>query len=152
MVDGVGGPSKISKNFADNKINYNIQKAFVENIEKSIPVGSKIFMMPIKGFPEAYWDNYQSVIGYIFSKELNFSYPVPKNRKSHLWQREVADLQFHDFVKKIKEKGFVGIWIQRDIFEKIETKMKLVDFENNVKKITKNVIESDDKSFIFYEI
>ena len=152
LVEAVGGPSKISKNFADNKINYNIQKAFVENIEKSIPVGSKIFMMPIKGFPEHFKDNYQSVIGYVFSKELNFSYPVPKNRKSHLWQREVADLKFQDFVKKIKEKGFVGIWIQRDIFEKIETKMKLVDFENNVKKITKNVIESDDKSFIFYEI
>ena len=152
LIDAVGGPTKLSKNFANNKKNYENQKAFVENIEKSIPVGSKIFMMPIKGFPEAYWDNYQSVIGYIFSKELNFSYPVPKNRKSHLWQREVADLKFQDFVKKIKEKDFVGIWIQRDIFEKIETKIKLVDFENNVKKIAKNVIESGDKIFIFYEI
>ena len=152
LIDAVGGPTKLSKNFANNKKNYENQKAFVENIEKSIPVGSKIFMMPIKGFPEAYWDNYQSVIGYIFSKELNFSYPVPKNRKSHLWQREVVDLKFQDLVKKIKEKDFVGIWIQRDIFEKIETKIKLVDFENNVKKIAKNVIESGDKIFVFYEI
>jgi hypothetical protein len=77
---------------------------------------------------------------------------VPKNRKSHLWQKEVADLKFQDFVKKIKEKEFVGIWIQRDIFEKIEKKATLLEFENNVKKIAKNVIESGDKIFIFYEI
>ena len=152
LIDGVGGPTKLSKNFATSKKNYNFQKTFVENIEKSIPVGSKIFMMPIKGFPEDYFDNYQSVIGYVFSKELNFSYPMPKNRKSHQWQREVANLEFHDFVKKIKEKDFKGIWIQRDIFEKIETKIKLVDFENNVKKIAKNKIESGDKIFVFYEI
>ena len=152
LIDAVGGPTKLSKNFANNKKNYENQKAFVENIEKTIPVGSKILMMPVKGFPEAYYDNYQSVIGYIFSEELNFSYPVPKNRKSHLWQREVTNLKFQDFVKKIKEKDFVGIWIQRDIFEKIETKIKLVDFENNVKKIAKNVIESGDKIFVFYEI
>ncbi len=152
MIDAVGGPTKLSKNFANNKKNYENQKTFVENIEKSIPVGSKIFMMPVKGFPEDYWDNYQSVIGYIFSKELNFSYPVPKNRKSHFWQKEVVNLKFQDFVKKIKENGFVGIWIQRDIFEKIEKKVTLIEFENNVKKISKNVIESGDKIFIFYEI
>ena len=152
LIDAVGGPTKLSKNFANNKKNYENQKAFVENIEKSIPVGSKIFMMPVKGFPEDYWDNYQSVIGYIFSKELNFSYPVPKGRKSHLWQKEVVNLKFQDFVKKIKEKGFVGIWIQRDIFEKIEKKVTLFEFENNVKKIAKNVIESGDKTFIFYKI
>jgi hypothetical protein len=70
LIDGVGGPTKLSKNFANNKKNYENQKAFVENIEKSIPIGSKIFMMPVKGFPEDYYDNYQSVIGYIFSKEL----------------------------------------------------------------------------------
>jgi hypothetical protein len=152
MIDAVGSPTKLSKNFANNKKNYENQKTFVENIEKSIPVGSKIFMMPAKGFPEDYWDNYQSVIGYIFSKELNFSYPVPKNRKSHFWQKEVVNLKFQDFVKKIKENGFVGIWIQRDIFEKIERKVTLFEFENNVKKIAKNVIESGDKIFIFYEI
>jgi hypothetical protein len=152
FIDAVGGPTKISKNFANNKKNYENHKIFVENIEESLPLGSKIFMMPVKGFPEVKYDNYQSLIGYIFGKELKFSYPAPKNRKSHLWQREVADLQFQDFVKKIKEEGFVGIWIQRDIFDKIETKIKLVDFENNLKKISKNSIESGDKIFVFYEL
>ena len=156
LIDGVGGPTKISKNFANYKKKYEIHKTFVENIEESLPLESKIFMMPVTGFPEVKYDNYQSVIGYIFSKELKFSYPAPKNRKSHLWQKEVADLQFQDFVKKIKEEGFVGIWIQRDIFDKIETKIKtkikLVDFENNVKKISKNSIESSDEIFVFYEL
>jgi hypothetical protein len=152
LVDAVGGPTKISKNFANYKKNYENHKAFVENIEQSLPLGSKIFMMPVKGFPEAWYDDYQSTIGYIFGKELKFSYPAPKNRKSHLWQREVADLQFQDFVKEVRIEGFAGIWIQRNIFEKIETKIKLVDFENNVKKIAKNSIESSDKIFVFYEI
>jgi len=152
LIDAIGGPTKITKNFANYKKNYESHKAFVENIEQSLPVGSKIFMMPVKGFPEERYDDYQSTIGYIFGKELKFSYPVPKNRKSHLWQREVADLKFQDFVKEVRKKDFTGIWIQRNIFEKIETKIKLVDFENNVKKIAKNSIESSDKIFIFYEI
>ncbi len=152
LVDAVGGPTKLSKNFADYKKNYENHKAFVENIEESLPLGSKIFMMPVKGFPEENHDSYQSLIGYIFSKELKFSYPAPKNRKSHLWQREVVDLKFQDFVEKIRKEGFVGIWIQRDIFDKIETKIKLIDFENNVKKISKNSIESGDEVFVFYEI
>ena len=152
LIDAIGGPTKISNNFANYKKNYESHKAFVENIEQSLPLGSKIFMMPVKGFPEVRYDNYQSTIGYIFGKELKFSYPVPKYRKSHLWQREVADLQFQDFVKEVRKKDFTGIWIQRDIFEKIETKIKLVDFENNVKKIAKSSIESSDKIFVFYEI
>jgi len=152
LVDAIGGPTKISKNFANQKKNYESHKAFVENIEQSLPVGSKIFMMPVKGFPEEMYDDYQSTIGYIFGKELKFSYPAPKNRKSHLWQREVANLKFQDFVKEVRKKDFTGIWIQRNIFKKIETKIKLVDFENNVKKIAKNSIESSDKIFVFYEI
>ena len=152
LIDAIGGPTKISRNFANYKKNYESHKAFVENIEQSIPAGSKIFMMPVKGFPEAWYDDYQSTIGYIFGKELKFSYPTPKYRKSHLWQREVVDLKFQDFVKEVRKEGFTGIWIQRNIFEKIETKIKLVDFENNVKKISKNSIESSDKIFVFYEI
>jgi hypothetical protein len=152
LIDAIGGPTRISNNFANYKKNYESHKAFVENIEQSLPVGSKIFMMPIKGFPEVSFDDYQSTIGYIFSEELKFSYPSAKYRKSHLWQREVANLQFQDFVKEIRKKDFTGIWIQRNIFEKIETKIKLVDFENNVKKIAKNSIESSDKIFVFYEI
>ena len=152
LIDAIGGPTKISRNFANYKKNYESHKAFVENIEQSIPVGSKIFIMPVKGFPEVSYDDYQSSIGYIFGKELKFSYPSPKYRKSHLWQREVADLKFQDFVKEVRKEGFTGIWIQRNIFEKIETKIKLVDFENNVKKISKNSIESSDKIFVFYEI
>ena len=103
LIDAVGGPNKLAKNYENNNKSYLIQKTFVENIEKSIPVGSKIFMMPIKGFPEGYFDNYQSVIGYIFSKDLNFSYPTPKARKSHFWQKEVANLKFDEFIKKIKQ-------------------------------------------------
>lgn len=152
LIDAVGGPTKFSKNFANSKKNYENYKTFVENIEESLPSGSKIFMMPVRGFPEVRYDDYKSLSGYIFGKELKFSYPAPKNRKSHLWQREVADLKFQDFVKKIKEEGFVGIWIQRDIFDKIETKIRLVDFENNLKRISKKSIESGDKIFVFYEI
>ena len=152
LIDGVGGPTRISKSFESEKKNYELSKDFVENIEKSLPMASKIFMMPIKGFPEFPFDDYKSTIGYIFSEDLKFSYPSPMGRKSYLWQREVADLEFKDFIKKIKEQGFAGIWIQRDIFENIEKKIKLKDFENNIKKIAKNSIESRDKIFIFYEI
>jgi len=62
----------------------------------------------------------------------------------------------------------VGVWIQRDIFDKIEfdyldhdkfnsqadkflnQDLKQLEFE--LKKIAKNIIETDDQKLVFYEI
>ena len=152
----------------ENKKYYNDYKNFVEKIESSVPKQSKIFMLPIKGVPEYKYDDYKSMIGFFFAKELNFSYPVIKFRKSHRWQYEAFKSPFHDFIDKIKKENFVGVWIQRDIFDKIEfnyldhnvfdsqadkfLNQDLKQLESELKKIAKNIIETDDQKLVFYEI
>lgn len=146
-------PDATKKYFEINKALYENDKKFVEEIEKFLPKQSKIFVYPVFGFPEFVNDKYRSVAGYLHSNDLIFSYPMPKNRKSHLWQTEVAELEFNEFIAEIKKTGFNGVWIekyykqdQKEILDKINI------MEKNLKKFGKKTIISDDKKLVFYEI
>lgn len=150
FIDVVGSRVVDSENSQSKEL-YEDYKKFVTNIEESLPKGSKIFFMPVKGFPEYHGDNYSSLIGYIFSNELKLSYPAPKDRKDDLWQKDIVKLNFVDFIAEIKKHDFAGVWIQRDIFNKIHN-LDIKKFENNMQKISKNKIETADKNFVFYEI
>ncbi|MBM3590395.1 MAG: hypothetical protein FJX30_03345 [Alphaproteobacteria bacterium] len=160
FLDQAGDRKKIINPQSEQK--YQIYQDFVKKVESSLPRGSLIFVTPVNGFPESPYDNYLSSIGYIFSDNLRFSYPVPKNRKSHQWQENVVKLEFNNFIDEIINQGFVGVWVQRDIFmntlkiklpknEKLKGN-ELEEFEQKLTKISKNKIESLDTNFVFYEI
>ena len=162
FLDQAGDRKKFNHEIESNGNKYQIYQDFVKKVESSLPRGSLIFITPVNGYPESQYDNYLSSIGYIFSDNLKFSYPVPKNRKSHQWQENVFKLEFDNFIDEIKKQGFVGVWVQRDVFMntlKIKSpknaKLKgneLEEFEKKLVKISKNKIESADANFVFYEI
>lgn len=162
FLDQAGDKRKVNKIDEKSEQKYQIYQDFVKKVESSLPKGSLIFVTPVNGFPESPYDNYLSSIGYIFSDNLRFSYPVPKNRKSHQWQENVFKLEFDNFIDEIKNQGFIGVWVQRDIFmntlkikllknEKLKGN-ELEEFEQKLAKISKNKIESADTNFVFYEI
>ncbi|MFM6972980.1 MAG: hypothetical protein ACKOXJ_05150, partial [Alphaproteobacteria bacterium] len=118
-LDAVGKPDLFSRYFSDTKKLFENDKKFVEEIENYLPKASKIFVYPVFGFPEVRGDLYRSVSGYLHSKDLIFSYPMPKNRKSHLWQSEVAKLEFDEFIRAIKNAGFNGVWLEKYFFHNL---------------------------------
>jgi len=134
-LDAVGKPDLLSKNFASNQKLFENDKKFVEEIENYLPKASKIFVYPVFGFPEAMGNDYRSVSGYLHSKDLIFSYPMPKNRKSHLWQSEVAKLEFDEFVRAIKNAGFNGVWLEKYSYNNQNQEINIM--EENLKKLAK---------------
>ncbi|MFZ9180603.1 MAG: hypothetical protein ACO201_01880 [Rickettsiales bacterium] len=150
-LEAVGMPNRFSNDFAENKRLYENDKKFVTEIENYLPKQSKIFIYPVFGFPEVRGDWYRSVSGYLHSNDLIFSYPTPKNRKSHLWQKEVSELEFEKFIFEIKKAGFSGVWVEKYFYYNmfIEEVSKM---EENLKKIGKKVIISNDQKLVFYEI
>jgi hypothetical protein len=149
LFDEVGKPNFYSANFAINQVKYKNYKSFIENVENSLPAQSKIFVMPVRGFPESYDDNYTGVIGYLFSKNLNFSYPMIKNRQSQKWQEEVERMSFKDMIKNLREKQFNSILIVKNNITQLE-KERFKILENDLKNISKIKLQDNNNEFVIY--
>jgi hypothetical protein len=149
LLDGVGKPNLYSANFTTNQDRHENYKSFIENVENSLPAQSKIFVMPVRGFPESYNDNYTGVIGYLFSKNLNFSYPMANNRKSLDWQLETEKMPFDNMIKNLRVQGFSAIWIIKNNITSIESE-KFKDLEKNLQKISNIKLQDNNKEFVIY--
>ena len=137
-----------------------------------MPSSSRIFILPVIDFPEVNY--YSALAGYLHSKNLFWSYPVMSGRASAIWQKEVATLEFTEFVKTIKKENFNGIFIDRKEFvrqsaknlitnSQIKTEYSnrcivkedlkgLKNFESKLDKISKQKLISEDADFSFYEL
>jgi hypothetical protein len=150
LIDAVGKPDLFSKSFLSNQNKYLNNKTFVNNIENSLPVNSKIFVMPVRGFPEEYYDNYSAVSGYFFSKNLHFSYPMPKGRKSELRQKLIEKLPADQLVQELKKEGFAGIWIVKKNITKDELE-KNQQLQIYLQKNSAMQLQDQNQEFIFYK-
>ena len=133
-----------------------IDREFVAKVENSLPENSQLFVLPAFGFPEVIGDEYESLIFYLHSKKLGWSYPSILGRPSDLWQKEVVCLQAKDFVKELRKAGFSGIVIDRLHFAKIEKKdgwQKLRALEKNLQSLQLKIdAVSSDKRLVFLKI
>ena len=133
------------------KSQFQIDQAFIQEVEEKNP-NADIFILPVFGFPEAAGDSYQSLLGYLHSKDLRWSYPVAMGRESHLWQEKVVQLDFANFIKELKRNGFSAIMIDRQQYI-LGKGVDLNKMEFNLQNITKNpAIISQDKKFVLYRI
>lgn len=153
LFDQVG---QVSADSAQNKwivSRFKSDRDFIELIEKSVPVGSMVFILPAHGFPEQTVDDYRSVIAYAHSKNLRWSYPVVIGRESDLWQKKVIGMEFKDFIAELKKAGFVGIYINREQYIGNFSVTKLLKLEADLAKISKSQkLVSQNKVLEFFEI
>ena len=114
--------------------------------------------MPFYGYPEEANDHQRGLIGYLYSKNLKWSYPVNKKSKTLIWQNKVFfNRDFNYFIAQLKKNGFSGVYLDKDAYlmfnkENINA-INLLDLENKLKKYTKYpVIYSRNKVQIFVRI
>jgi phosphoglycerol transferase len=154
LFDQVGKVSAQTAQTEKMKSRFVVDKDFVERVEADLPKG-QIFILPVYGFPEADGDSYESLVGYLHSKELRWSYPAITKRKSNLWQKEVEKLEFNAFISQIKKSGFNAVFINRvhyAFYLKDDWK-KVRMMENNLRKIAKKpAIFSKDLRLVLFEI
>jgi len=135
---------------------FNSDHHFVEEIEKTMPTGAMIMQMPVVIFPEG--GTYELMMGYIYSKNLRWSYPVIRGRKSAMWQLKTAKLDFKDFIIELKKAGFSGVYIDRILMSQLKEDeaqgwRDLIKFEKQLKSIAKRPpITSQNKLLVFFEI
>ena len=143
LLDQVG--TGFSQRIQPQKIvdDFNNNKDFISAIENSLPANSAIFVLPFYGYPESDGDNQLSLVGYLYSKNLRWSYPVNKVGKSITWQNKVfKSYNFKDFIAELKRKDFAGIYLDRNEY---------VNFVNTVKNvIDRNSLEKKLKQFAKY--
>jgi hypothetical protein len=143
--------SKIIK-IVDSNVN------FVEKIESVMPANSAIFVMPYTEWPERPGDSYSSMIFYLHSKKLRWSYPlVITNNNAEVHKRILKNSDFNDFIANLKKLGFSGLVLNvynYDICVDINFKaIGIKDFkEKMIQKGGKNLIKSDNGFFMFIKI
>lgn len=130
---------------------FNSDKKFVQNIEKTLGKEGMVYQLPYHKFPEGGLgpQDYQLFKGYFHSKNLKWSFGGYRGRKSDMWNRDVANLQIEQLLKKISIVGFNGIYLDRSMYKNNE----YINIENKIKQITGvNPYISDDKKLIFFDL
>lgn len=152
LFDQVGQVSAISIQNDKAKSNFISDQDFVQKIEETMPKGAMIFMLPVLNFPESE-EPYNLLSGYLHSKELRWSYPAMRGRKSNLWQQEIAEFGFADFIAEIRKKGFVGIYIDRKLMAEKYSWPEVRKLEAQLKKVAKGKkLVSKNSNLVFFAI
>lgn len=143
--------SKIIK-IVDSNVN------FVEKIESVMPADSAIFVMPHTEWPERLGDSYSSLIFYLHSKKLRWSYPVViTNNNIEIHKRILRNSDFNYFIADLKKLGFSGLVLNIYNYDFcLDFNFKAIgikDFkEKMIQKGGKNLIKSDNGFFMFIKI
>lgn len=94
---------------------------FINTIESRLPEGSMIYQLPYHPYPEGGKVNkmgdYQLLIGFLYSKDLRWSYGGSKGREGDLWNQSISMLPLDQMVNKLREKGFAGIYIDKRAYK-----------------------------------
>ena len=109
--------------YNENEIKkYALDKEFIESIEKNMPKNSSVYQFPNVGFfgffsgkihPGSY---YRNLIGYIFSKDLRWSYGLEGTRKEMEWYKMVNKMNAIDLLNEISFAGFDGLYIDKYLY------------------------------------
>ena len=100
---------------------FNMDKEFVQSIEKSLPTGSAIYQLPYMPFPEVpplyRLQVYDLSMGFIYSSSLRWSYMGLKGQSGDLFYRSLAKESIEKQLEVIKRLGFAGIYIDKRGFD-----------------------------------
>lgn len=109
-------PACLSCN-VQHKTNFEMDRDFVAQIEKSIPSGGAVYQLPYMPFPEVAplyrLSTYALLSGFLHSKDLHWNYGGMKGRDGDLFYRALAKEPIEKQLEVIKKMGFSGIYIDR---------------------------------------
>lgn len=105
-----------------NKIRHAQQAAFIGQVESRMPPRTMIFQLPYVPFPENpplhRMEDYEHLGGgYLYSKELRWSYGAMKGRAGDAWQKFAVSQPVGEFLEMICRVGFEGLYIDRYGYE-----------------------------------
>jgi phosphoglycerol transferase len=92
-------------------------RAFVRQLEASVPPHSMIFQLPFMRYPESPRRHrlhaYDLARGYLHSRTLRWSFGAVQGRATAAWQERVAALPVEEMIRELRSTGFRGLSIDR---------------------------------------
>ena len=96
---------------------FDSDREFVGRIEAALPPDSQVFQLPPNSFPEFgihfEMPDYSLFRGYLHSKRLRWSFGALRGRETEQWQSSLAPLPPPALVRRLREAGFAGIYVNR---------------------------------------
>ena len=110
-------PPLLTPNHARDAAAFRSDRAFIAEIERSLPQESMIFQLPPNSFPEFgrhfQMYDYDHFRGYLHSHHLRWSFGALRGREAERWQSRLAPLPPAKLVDRLVEAGFAGIYVAR---------------------------------------
>lgn len=140
-------------NMVDSNIN------FVKKIESVMPDNSAIFVMPFGYWPER--DSNTSLIFYIHSKKLRWSYPLIDSKDNIKIAKKIFNSpNYNDFIAQIRKQGFKGLVLNLFDYQNCQIMEWCLKSNFTIKNLKEKMIESggsdliksDNGYFIFIKI
>ena len=107
-------------NYAGVQTAWAQDEAFVQKIEETSGPDAMIYQLPyMKSFengPEHKMADYTLLRGTLHSDTLRWSYGAPYGGENDVWNQATSELPPAEMVAELKEKGFAGIYLDRDGF------------------------------------
>jgi hypothetical protein len=134
------------------KPQFNLEKRFVEKIEKMVPPQAMIYQLPFYRYPEGgpvhFVQDYQMLKGYFHSKQLRWSYGAIKERETERLILHISTLDPKSMVNSLHKLGFAGIYIDRNgyVDQAQELEAKLIEI------LSIQPIVSEDNRLSFFSL
>lgn len=113
----------------------NSDRKFAESIESNVPKGSMIYQLPYHAFPESGPVNnmldYHEFVGFLYSKQLKWSYGGIRGRQSDNWSKQLAQLPLEEKIKCLSIVGFQGIMVDSRAYKEKE----LAELDNSLQAL-----------------
>jgi|GEM_PF-1308416 len=117
---------------------YASDRAFMENIEKTLPEHSMVYQLPYHQFPESpnveKMEDYQLFAGPILSKNLRWSYGNLRGRQGDYWEQTLNKLQGVDRIRAIPFAGFNGIYLDARAYKLAELNKIVAEYSKEIGK------------------
>jgi phosphoglycerol transferase len=139
--------------YTQSAATFHSDDSFVRRIEEKVPPGAMIYQLPFMPFPEGPPGEMALLRGYLHSKSLRWSFGAMTGRETDTWNKRTvwADGNFQRIVQVLIEKGFKGIYVDRQLLrqsfrepEKIEGFLK--------QTVDATPIASEDGRLAFYNL
>lgn len=143
----------ISYDFEGNKAAWLNDKHFFEEVDAVMDENDSVFQLPYAEYPEGVVQNdmghLSHFIGYLHSDKLRWSFGTVDGSETDIWYEETAGLSVDKMIQEILSKGFDGLYINRDAYEKEEW----TGLENSIREYTGvTPIVSEDETLSFYKL
>ena len=114
-------PASVTGAAAQLQEEKNSDSRFIEKIEASVPEKSMIFQLPYHPYPEGgpvnQMQDYHLFIGFMYSRQLRWSYGGSKGREGDLWYQQTAGMPVKQMIDELKKKRFAGIYVDKRAYD-----------------------------------